>query len=195
MRQAGLEVAGKWELVYQGHGSAPDFGAGPGSASGKRMFDVRKVMFVLAVFGFAGLLRAGDPMLGTWVLNVAKSSYPSSVEAPPKELIQVIRRISNTQGEFSQTGTRRDGTPILVKYLVPRRGGVAKPQSPLPEGSSIVVKKAGSGDVYTTYFQDDKQIAVVHSVVSKDGKTLTQTTKAADEQGKPIEQIEVFDKK
>jgi hypothetical protein len=35
---------------------------------------------------------------------------------------------------------------------------------------------------------------VIQSVVSKDGKTLTQTTKVTDDQGKTIEQIEVFDK-
>ena len=155
---------------------------------------MRKAMLLLAVFGLAGSLWAGDPMLGAWKLNIAKSKFPLSAQAPPKELTQVIRKLNRNQGEFSQTGIRTDGTPISVKYMVPRQGGVVKTQFPLPEGASIIVKKADSYNVYTTYMQDGKKVAEIHGVVSKDGKTLTQTTKITDDQGKLIEQIEVFDK-
>jgi hypothetical protein len=155
---------------------------------------MRKAMLLLAVFGLGGSLWAGDPMLGTWKLNVAKSTFPSDVQAPPKELTQVIRRLKNNEGEFIQTGIRTDGTLISVKYMVPRQGGAVKTQIPLPEGTSIVVKKVDSRNVITTYIQDGKEVAVIHGVVSKDGKTLTQTTKVTDDQGKIIEQIEVFDR-
>jgi hypothetical protein len=155
---------------------------------------MRKAMLLLAVFGLAGSLWAGDPMLGTWKLNLAKSKFPSSVQAPPKELTQVIRKLNRSQGEFIQTGIRTDGTLISIKYIVPRQGGVVKTQFPLPEGASIVVKKVDANNVITTYIQEGKQVAVIHGVIGKDGKTLTQTTKITDNQGKLIEQIEVFDK-
>jgi hypothetical protein len=159
-----------------------------------REFCMRKAIFFLVVFGLAGSLQAGDPMVGSWKLNIEKSVFPSSVQAPPKELIQVIRTLDRSQGEFIQTGIRTDGTPIYVRYTVPREGGVVKAQTPLPEGVSIVVKKVDSHNVRTTYIQDGDKVAEIHGVVSKDGKTLTQTTRFTDDEGKLIEQIEVFDK-
>ena len=155
---------------------------------------MRRAMLLLAAFGLIGLLWAAEPMSGTWKLNVAKSKYPPSIEAPPKEMTQVFRRLKGNQGEFSQTGTRTDGTPIAVKYIAPRQGGVVKTQTVQLEGIYIVLTRVDSRNAITTYMEDGKQVAVIQSVVSKDGKTLTQTTKVTDDQGKTIEQMEVFDK-
>ena len=47
---------------------------------------------------------------------------------------------------------------------------------------------------YGTYMLNGKQIFVGQSVVSKDGKTMRLTAKGTDPQGKPFEQVTVFDK-
>jgi len=47
---------------------------------------------------------------------------------------------------------------------------------------------------YEAVLQNGKQIRVEHIVVSKDGKTLRATIKGTNAQGKPFEQLEVFDK-
>jgi hypothetical protein len=41
---------------------------------------------------------------------------------------------------------------------------------------------------------EGKQIATMHKVVSKDGKTLRITIKGIDPQGKPFEELRVYDR-
>jgi hypothetical protein len=50
------------------------------------------------------------------------------------------------------------------------------------------------GDWYVTFLQNGKQRGVIHKVISKDGKTMTQPRKGVDAQGKPFEHIEVYDR-
>ena len=59
---------------------------------------------------------------------------------------------------------------------------------------SQVVTVIGPVAFYETVVQNGKQIRVEHIVVSKDGKTLRATIKGTNAQGKPFEQLEVFDK-
>ena len=46
----------------------------------------------------------------------------------------------------------------------------------------------------TTYTKDGKELVAEHTVVSTDGKTMTVTVKGVDSNGKPVEQVLVFDK-
>jgi hypothetical protein len=159
---------------------------------------MRKAMFLLAVFGLAGLLWAADPIIGTWKLNVAKSKFSPAYlalqkVAAPKEETLVFREVGD-QVELTATGTRTDGSPISSKSTSPRQGGAVKSQQGGPEGVSTIVTVLDPGNRYTTSIRDGKQIQVGHSVISKDGKTMTVTYKGIDPQGKPFEQVVVLDK-
>lgn len=63
-----------------------------------------------------------------------------------------------------------------------------------PEGTSWVETLIDPGNWYVTRLQNSKQVALVHKTFSKDGKTMRQTTKGTDDQGKPYEQVKVFDR-
>ena len=83
-----------------------------------------------------------------------------------------------------------------MKVTIPSVGGIAVPtgQPPLPKGQSVVITILSLGDWYFTYLQDNKQVRVTHSVVSKDGKTFRNTIKGVDAKGKTYEALHVFDK-
>jgi hypothetical protein len=155
---------------------------------------MRKAMLLLAVFGLAGSLWAADPMLGTWKLNIAKSKF-APTEPAPKEVTAIWRELGADQYECVMTGVRIDGSAISVKATIPAKGGVINVQQPVPiKGQSGIVTIVGPGDWYITFMQDGKQVEVVHSVVSKDGKTARNTAKGVDAKGKPYEALDVYDK-
>jgi hypothetical protein len=147
------------------------------------------VILVLALA--TGAMAADNPMAGTWKLNVAKSKLlPNRV--PEKEQTNVIQTIGD-QFEITATGTRTDGSPISEKYTIPQQGGIAKQQGN-PNGMSLVATRIDPYHVYWTFLLNDKQVLVMESVLSPDGKTLSNTFKATDAQGKPIEFLYFFER-
>jgi hypothetical protein len=141
------------------------------------------------------------PYLGTWKLDVAKSKFSPVLlafvkQAPPKEETIVIREVGTDEVELTITGSQTDGKPITGKSTAPRQGGAVKlQQGPFPEGMAIVSTRIDPNNSYSTYMLNGKQVLVGQVVVSKNGKTLRVTTKGTDAQGKPFEQVAVFDKK
>jgi hypothetical protein len=135
----------------------------------------------------AAVATAADPMAGTWILNVAKSTIPPGPTAP-KELTLVIRTLGD-QVEFAQTGTQTDGLPIFINNTNPKQGGVIKPQQgSLPAGLIAVQTVLDAYNGFATILMDGKQIQVKHMVVSKDGKTMTIASKGI------VENLFILDK-
>ena len=152
----------------------------------------RRVTFAIVFsLGLVGSLLAADPFVGTFKLNLAKSKWPSS---PPKEFTAVLAY----QGDdylVTGTGTDAAGKPIAVKYTFPKKGGpVAYTEGGPPSGTSATVKKTDDYTLDSTTTRDGKVIQTAHTVVSKDGKTLTHTVKGTDAQGNPFEHVEVYDR-
>jgi hypothetical protein len=143
--------------------------------------------------------KATNSFVGRWKLNIAKSKTSPVLlavmkEAAPKEQVNTVRILDAAQFELTIKGTRTDASPISVKATFPRQGGVLKPLTPIPEGTSYIVTMFDPGNWFFADLQNGKQVTVVNIVLSKDGKTIYETTKAADAQGKPVEQLHVFDR-
>jgi hypothetical protein len=150
-------------------------------------------MLLIAVLGLAGSLWAADPIIGTWKLNISKSKFSPIVLAmknqpSPKEETEVYREVDTDLIEFS------DGTPTSDKWTWSRQGGVAKRQPPLSKERSYVETLIEPGHWYVTVMENGKQIGTIHKTISKDRKTMRQTLKGVDPNGKPFEQIQVFDR-
>ncbi len=168
---------------------------------------MRKVMLFLAVFGLVGSLWAADPVVqteksknvadvGSWKLNVAKSKIPPAAEAAIKELNVVVREL-DADFEYTETGTRMDGSAISTKWTVPKQGGVFKYQQGGAADKTTTIRTViflDPGDWYDTDLQNGKQTQVRHVVVSKDGKTMRQVAKGTDAKGKPYEEIVLYDR-
>jgi hypothetical protein len=141
-----------------------------------------------------------DPRLGTWKLNVAKSKFSPALyalmkQASPKEQTVVVRELGTDELEVTITGVQTDGKPIATKSTGPRQGGAVKiQQGALPEGLAIVSTKIDPNNMYVTYMLNGKQIFMIQSTISKNGKTTRNTFKGIDPQGKPIEQVALYDK-
>jgi hypothetical protein len=150
----------------------------------------RVTLAIVFSLGLVGSLWAADPFAGTFKLNLAKSKWPSS---PPKEQTAV----SVDQGDnylVTGTGTDAAGKPISIKYTFPKKGGLVTYMEGGPSGASVTTKKSNDYTVDSTTTRDGKVIQTVHNVASKDGKMLIRTVKGTDEQGRPFDRVEVWDR-
>jgi hypothetical protein len=150
---------------------------------------MRKIVFMTALLALATPLFAADPFEGTWKLNAAKSKYTTGT--PAKDVTLVIE----SQGENYQvtaTGSYQDGSPISVKYTVPKAGGAGTAQ----EGpfDAVSSKRVSARVRENRYTKNGKQTLTRRIVVSQDGKTLRITVKGTDAQGKPVAGVDVFEK-
>ncbi len=150
---------------------------------------------MLLILTLAAAALAADPVVGTWKLNVAKSKMPPSTQAPVKEETYVVKQVGD-QMQVSVTGVRTDGSTISNKHSNPINGGMVTYQegAPTTAGRMDIYTVIGPGDAIATMLSDGKQVAAVHAVISKDGKTNVWTIKGTDAKGNPVEGKQVWEK-
>jgi hypothetical protein len=150
---------------------------------------MRKIAYMIALLALAVPLFAADPFVGTWKLDPAKSKYTAG--SAPKDITLVIEEQGDNL-QVTASGTYQDGSPISVKYTVPKAGGAGTAQ----EGpfDAITSKRISARVRENRYTQNGKETMSRRIVVSQDGKTLRVTAKGTDAQGKPVAGVDVFDK-
>ena len=153
---------------------------------------MRKTMLFLPMFTLTCSLWAADPIIGTWKLNIVKSTFSPVALAlqgqkSPKETTEVYRE----EGDLIEMS---DGLPNSDKWTWSRQGGVANRKPPVGQGLLYIETLIEPGHWIATILMNGKQVAIYHKVIDKDGKTMRQTFKGVDPDGKPFEQIQVYDK-
>ena len=134
---------------------------------------------------------AADSAHGTWKYNAAKSKTNGA--NPPKSQTDVREATPDGGTKLTRTGQLTDGTAINYSFTY-KFGGKEYPVT----GAPFDVVSARRIDANTMSFEakktDGKYHVIGQNVVSKDGKTLTQTGKGTDSQGKPLTSTAVFDR-
>ncbi len=145
-------------------------------------------------------MEKSDPIIGIWKLNVANSKFSPFLlkalnETVPKEATEIYK-LAGDQIEMTVENTMTGGGRISGRYTWPRDGGVAKAQEDVASfaGITIIETLIAPGEWYATFLKNEKQFIVVHKIVSKDGKTMNLNSTGTDDQGKPFEQIVVYDR-
>jgi hypothetical protein len=154
-----------------------------------------KFLYLFSIFLLEGSLFAAEPFAGTWTLSIAKSKFGES-DKPPRQLVMVIQE-QGDQDVVTVNGVAADGSPISTKYTVLKTGGEEKFSEGGPSAGTSVVLAKRRVDSRTADFrrsQNGRVIQTVHTVLSADGKTMTQTVKGTDSQAKSYESVEVADR-
>ena len=153
-------------------------------------------LLVAVLLASAAPARAADPIIGTWKLDVAESTFsPAMQDVPPQELIEVIREVGGDRIELAQNGTQEDGARITFRITYPSQGGlVTINEGEGTEGLTFIETLVSPGNWYATTLQAGKQIIVRHKVVSADGNLKRETVHGTDHRGHPFEQIEVYER-
>ena len=150
-----------------------------------------KAILALAITTVAAF--GADNTLGTWKLNVAKSKY---TPAPmPVKSLTVTREASDGGVKQTVTGERADGTMINATSTAKYDG---TPVSVTGQGApydTIAIKQVNANTVTDERKKTGGPYkATGRTVVSNGGKTMTNTVKGTDADGKEFTQSFVFDK-
>ena len=126
-----------------------------------------------------GALAQANPRIGTWKLDVAKSTYQQG-QAPSSEtrtyLVTDDGGLQLTANAVSPSGTKQP-SGYRAKF-----DGKDHPYTG-PAGDTIAITGDGWASD-STIKMAGKVTQTSHSVISKNGKTMTQTTKTAS--GEPV---------
>lgn len=135
-------------------------------------------MTTLAAFG-------ADNSLGTWTLNIEKSKF----DPPPLPVksLTVTREASDGGVKVTVTGERADGTAIKGSYTAKYDGTETSVTGEGAPYDTVSVKQVNAN----TFTAERKKTGGPYSatdrlVISKDGKTMTQTSKGTNTAGKPF---------
>jgi hypothetical protein len=135
--------------------------------------------------------EATDPFDGTWVLNVAKSSWNPG--PGPRSQTRVVA--SNANGtRLTVTGARADGSAVNAGATY-RFDGKDNPYSGNPDIDSIAMKRVDAHTLSGTTRLKGKVVSELRYTLSGDGRTLTMTVKGTSASGSPVDNTMVFDRK
>ncbi len=152
---------------------------------------MKKAMLLLAVFGLVGSLWAAEPHVGTWKLNLAKSKFSPPSSAPKSRTLKIEAQDNGIK--YVSEGIDAEGK-AYHEHFTAKHDGKDYPYL----GSSTVDSLAYTKIDATTWEWVNKKggrvVSSGRSVVSKDGKTRTVTSKVVDAKGQETTSIAVYDK-
>lgn len=138
----------------------------------------------------AATAQTGDPAMGTWVLNVAKSTYDPG--PPPRSQTRTYAPAPNGY-RFTADGVTATGEKTHVEFTAVFDGKY-HPLTGSAAFDSITLKQVDASTVESVQKKGAKVVVRTTRVVSRDGKTLTTTATGTNAQGKPYTNAEVFER-
>lgn len=155
-------------------------------------------LLIGAVVAFAALIcgvaiagePAADPVVGTWKLNLPKSTFTAGPAL--KSQTRTYSR-SGPSITLVMKSVSADGSEATARttYQLDNKD---YPVMGSPDFDSLSAQQVDSHTAEFTLQKDGKAVGTTTRTVSKDGKTLTSKMKVTTASGEPSENILVFDK-
>jgi hypothetical protein len=149
------------------------------------------------VLSFVVSAQATDPLVGTWKLNVAASTY--SPGPPPQSNTRTVEDWGGGLFVSIAKGVDSKGNPTWAQAAYrydgkdyPYAGSTTPGTS--PSFVTVAAKRVDANTQELTAKIDGKVASTTTYTFSKDGKTLTARQKGTNAQGQPINNVAVWDK-
>lgn len=153
---------------------------------------IAAIFALVTVIGSTALAVAAgkDPVLGTWQLNVSKSKFTAGPAVKSQ-----TRTYSQSEGGISllmkSVGADGNESTTTTTYHL---NGKAYPITGNPDYDTLSATKVNSHTAKFTLKRGAKVVGHTTRTVSKDGKTLTATTKLTPPSGEKTDSVLVFDR-
>ena len=134
--------------------------------------------------------QAPDPLVGTWKLDVAKSTYKPG-PAPKSATVVITAAGKGLKIDVDAVGG--DGKPMKWMYAN-ERDGKDTPVTGHPAYDTVTVAQTSPTEGTITYKKGGKAVANAKTSLSKDGKTLTVTTTGTDPMGQAMNNVALYTK-
>jgi hypothetical protein len=152
----------------------------------------RPVVMIGVIFSAAIAVSAQgtDPRLGSWHLNVAKSKY-SPGPAPKSQTLKI--EASGKGEKVTSEIVSASGEKTVTEYTA-EFDGKPHPLKGSPTADMVTLKRIDSHTTERVDSKGGKTVMTYHRVVSKDGKTMTVSSKGTNAQGQAVDNTIVFEK-
>ena len=131
-----------------------------------------------------------DPMVGTWKLNLSKSTY--SPGPAPKS---AINKFEPWEDGMKATIDVVDGQENKIhSEATVKFDGKDYPIKGSPIADAVSVKRANERQSDIVWKKGGKAVMTGKSVISADGRTTTVTQTGTDPQGRAVNNVAVYDK-
>ena len=145
---------------------------------------------LILIGGAASAAKAADPVVGTWKLNVAKSTSASG-PATGSETRTYAQGAQGITVDINTVGADGKATDSKTTYHL---DGKDYPVTGNANFDSLSGKQTDANTADFTVSKAGKPVGTIHRAVSKDGKTLTVTTEMTDAKGAKTKSTGVYDK-
>jgi hypothetical protein len=134
-----------------------------------------------------------DSSIGTWKYNVAKSKTIST--NPLKSRTEVWEATPDGGVKVTRTGQRADGTAETGGFTAKYDGKEYPVTAGPTDAIFISIKRVNANTISLDIKSKSGPLhQTVRSVISKDGKTKTDTVKGTGSDGKPVAATNVYEK-
>jgi hypothetical protein len=149
------------------------------------------VVVALVVVGGTALAQSGNSLVGTWKMNVAKSK---ATPGPLNRSGMVTVVAAGKGAKYTVDNVAGDGTAIHYEFTTNYDGKASHVTGNSPYGDTIVVTRIDARTTRNVNKNGGKTTAIQTTVVSKDGKTRTITTKGTNAKGQAVDNVTFYDR-
>ena len=151
------------------------------------------VVGVAALFvASAAHAQAPEPIVGTWKLDVAKSTYKPG--PAPKTSTLIIEPVGKGGMKVAVDAVQGDGTPLKWGFTTLRDGKEEAPVTGNPMYDVVVATRKSAHAGTNVYKKAGKVVMTTQAAISADGKTITLTTTGTDPKGQKVHNVAVYTK-
>jgi hypothetical protein len=155
------------------------------------MQTIFKTLLIGAIIAIgSGTALAADAVVGTWKLNLAKSTF--SPGPAPKSQTRIYAE--SAQGMTLTVKTTAADGKDSSSNLNFKEDGKPYPVSGNPDFDMVSVKRDAALTVHSTQTKEGATVSTAVRTVSKDGKTMTFAQKGAHAGGGKYDDVSVYDK-
>lgn len=154
------------------------------------------VLLLSVLFGISAASAADNPFVGTWKTNLEKSKY-SPGPAPTKAGITTITPYGDNGVKVTVEGATPAGEKTTITYSANFDGKEVPFVQTAPgavPGQTVSLKRIDSHTAERVTRLNGKILVTEHWVVSKDGKTRTNTQTGAGPKGEAIHNVIVSER-
>jgi hypothetical protein len=157
----------------------------------KTMLKTAFMAVLLTVSAAVVAAPAADPLMGTWELNVAKSTFKPG-PAPKSDTRTYAATEQGTAMTWKTVGA--DGKEVVAKSTF-KVDGKDYPLTGFANFDTISLKQVDDLTVQSTQKKGGKVIGTTTRTISKDGKVLTLKSKGIGATGVAYDNVMVYDRK
>jgi hypothetical protein len=138
----------------------------------------------------AATAQTADPVVGTWKLDAAKSTFKPG---PGPKSATVTVEPAGKGIKVSVDAVGADGTPAKWGFTT-QRDGKDVPVTGNPAYDTALTTQEGPTAGTTVYKKDGKPVLTSKLSISADGKTMTLTATGTNPQGQAVTNVTVYTK-